>query len=53
MPDDFHFNTGECPSSDGGIQDFNNKKQVFKCNLVGLEDLRTDTDKVQASWPTT
>jgi len=47
-PSDFHFTTGECPSSDGGIQDFNNKLQVFKCNLVGLEDLRTETDKVQA-----
>ena len=47
-PNDFHFTTGECPSSDGGIQDFNNKLQVFKCNLVGLEDLRTETDKVQA-----
>jgi alpha-amylase len=46
-PDDFHFTTGECPSSDGGIQDFNNKLQVFKCNLVGLEDLRTETDAVQ------
>ena len=34
-PNDFHFNAGECPSSDGGIQDFNNKQQVFKCNLVG------------------
>ena len=40
--------TGECSSSDGGIEDFNNKNQVFKCNLVGLEDLDTETDKVQA-----
>ncbi len=46
-PGDFHYNAGECPSSDGGIQDFNNKAQVFRCNLVGLEDLRTQTDKVQ------
>jgi alpha-amylase len=46
-PEDFHFPKGECPSSDGGIQDFNNKLQVFKCNLVGLEDLDTDTDHVQ------
>ena len=38
-PNDFHFKTGECPSSDGGIQDFNNKLQVFKCNLVDLEDI--------------
>jgi alpha-amylase len=47
VPEDFHFKVGECPSSDGGIQDFNNKQQVFTCNLVGLEDLRTETDKVQ------
>ncbi|HEY5821935.1 MAG TPA: alpha-amylase family protein [Propionibacteriaceae bacterium] len=47
-PADFHYNTGECSSSDGGIQDFNNKNQVFKCNLVGLEDLDTDSAKVQA-----
>jgi alpha-amylase len=48
-PSDFHVKVGECPSSDGGIQDFNNKLQVFKCNLVGLEDLRTETDKVQGT----
>ncbi len=48
VPSDFHYNVGACPSSDGGIQDFNNKQQVFRCNLVGLEDLRTGTDKVQA-----
>jgi len=40
VPNDFHFNTGECSSSDGDIQDFNNKNQVFKCNLVGLEARR-------------
>ncbi len=46
-PSNFHFKAGECPSSDGGIQDFNNKLQVFQCNLLGLEDLRTQTDYVQ------
>lgn len=46
-PNDFHVGNGECSSSDGGIQDFNNKNQVFKCNLVGLEDLDTDKPKVQ------
>jgi alpha-amylase len=44
---DFHVPNGECPSSDGGIQDFNNNNQVFKCNLVGLQDLDTDSAKVQ------
>jgi alpha-amylase len=46
-PGDFHFNTGESPSSDGGIQDFNNEAQVWNCNLVGLEDLDTDATKVR------
>ena len=53
VPNDFHVTTGECPSTDGGIQDFNNKHQVFKCNLVGLEDLRTDTTGPAPSWPPT
>ena len=43
----FHVPAGECPSSDGGIQDFNNLLQVFHCNLLGLEDLRTETDYVE------
>jgi alpha-amylase len=47
VPNDFHFKVGACPSSDGGIQDFNSKTEVWNCNLVGLEDLRTDTTKVQ------
>lgn len=44
---DFHVPNGECSSTDGGIQDFNNKNQVFKCNLVGLEDLDTDKRNVR------
>ncbi len=47
-PSDFNFNNGTCPSSDGGVQDYNNKAQVFNCNLVGLEDLDTSTPHVQA-----
>lgn len=47
VPNDFHVPNDECSSSDGGIQDFNNKNQVFKCNLVGLEDLDTDKSDVQ------
>jgi alpha-amylase len=46
-PQNFHVPAGECPSSDGGIQDFNNLLQVFQCNLLGLEDLRTQTNDVQ------
>jgi alpha-amylase len=49
VPGDFHVKVGACPSSDGGIQDFNSKTQVWNCNLVGLEDLRTETPKVQAT----
>jgi alpha-amylase len=44
---DFHYYSGDCPSSDGGIQDYNNLAQVRNCNLVGLADLRTDTTKVR------
>ena len=57
----FHKGTGQCAtdtypippagSSDpypGTIADFNNKGQVFNCELVGLADLRTDTPEVRA-----
>ena len=47
VADDFHVEVGACPSADGGIADFNNRTEVWNCNLVGLEDLRTDTPKVQ------
>ena len=39
-----HKYSGDCPSATGGIEDFNNKQQVFNCELVGLADLDTDTD---------
>ncbi len=44
---DFHKYSGDCPSASGGIEDFNNQRQVFNCELVGLADLRTDTKKVR------
>lgn len=47
---DFHQKgTGpnDCPSASGGIEDFNNQQQVFKCELLGLADLRTDTGSVR------
>ena len=31
----------------GGIEDFNNLPQVFHCELLGLADLRTETDYVR------
>jgi alpha-amylase len=49
VPRDFHVKVGACPSSDGGIQDFNSKTEVWNCNLVGLEDLRTETAKVRST----
>jgi len=47
-PSDFHGPTGQCPSADGNIDDFNNYTQVFKCELVSLSDLRTEDPAVQA-----
>ena len=46
---DFHHNTSpaDCPTADGTIDDFNNYTQVFKCELVGLADLRTESGKVR------
>jgi alpha-amylase len=46
-PWNFHKYAGTCPSKSGGIEDFNNKQQVFNCELVGLADLRTDTNAVR------
>ncbi len=46
-PQNFHKYSGDCPSASGGIEDFNNQQQVFNCELVGLADLRTDTDVVR------
>jgi len=45
--DNFHVPKGECPTADGGIADFNNYRQVTRCNLVGLHDLRTETPYVR------
>ena len=48
---DFHHTgTGpnDCPSASGGIEDFNNRHQVFTCELVGLADLNTSSPTVQA-----
>ncbi|GAB6897221.1 alpha-amylase [Kineosporia succinea] len=44
---DFHRKGTDCPSSTGGIEDFNNLRQVRTCELVGLADLRTDSPKVR------
>ncbi|WP_162246814.1 alpha-amylase family protein [Phycicoccus sp. Root101] len=47
---DFHHKgTGpdDCTSASGGIEDFNNRHQVFTCELVGLADLDTSSPTVQ------
>ena len=46
---DFHQKGSDCPSSSGGIEDFNNLRQVDRCELVGLADLRTESDTVRAT----
>ncbi len=44
---DFHHYPADCPESDGAIHDFNNYLEVTKCELVGLADLRTESDYVR------
>jgi alpha-amylase len=54
-PSDFHSYPADCPvppdngsgSQEGSIQDFNDYTQVFNCELVGLSDLRTQSNKVR------
>jgi alpha-amylase len=46
-PENFHASSGDCPSPSGGIENFNDPQQVFRCELVGLSDLRTDTPYVR------
>jgi alpha-amylase len=54
-PSDFHSYPADCPvppdansgSLEGSIADFNDYTQVYKCELVGLSDLRTESDYVR------
>jgi alpha-amylase len=45
---DFHHAPADCPTA-GGIDDFNNYQQVTECELLGLADLRTESDHVRAT----
>src|SRR2546430_773465 len=45
---DFHHPPTDCPTA-GGIDDFNNFLQVTKCELVGLSDLRTESEKIRST----
>ncbi len=44
---DFHNYPQDCPLAGDTIVDFNNVTQVQKCELVGLSDLRTESDYVR------
>ena len=44
---DFHHLGDQCNSTTGGIDDFNNLRQVFNCELVGLADLDTGAARVR------
>jgi len=54
-PADFHSYPADCPvppttgsaDREGSIQDFNDYTQVFNCELVGLSDLRTQSNYVR------
>ncbi len=54
-PSDFHSYPQDCPiapdpgsgSQEGSVTDFNDYTQVFNCELVGLADLRTQSEKVR------
>lgn len=47
-PANFHTRPRDCPSATGGIENFNDPRQVVKCELVGLSDLRTETPYVRS-----
>lgn len=50
-PADFHrrgTGVADCPSSTGRIEDFNEHRRATKCELVGLADLRTDSQPTRA-----
>ena len=53
-PANFHKYAGDCPSASGGIEDFNNQQQVFKCELrrAGRPAHRHER-RPQHSWPAT
>ncbi|MET3807717.1 alpha-amylase [Nakamurella sp. UYEF19] len=54
-PADFHSYPKDCPiapnagstDQNGSIADFNSYTQVFNCELVGLSDLKTSSDRVR------
>jgi alpha-amylase len=47
-PADFHTNA-DCPEPSNTIDDFNDYLQVTECELVGLSDLRTESESVRTT----
>lgn len=47
-PNDFHSYPNDCPNSTMGINDWNNQTQVQECDLVNLEDLKTESSYVRS-----
>lgn len=46
--DDFHSYPGDCPNSNLAINDWNNQTQVQECELVSLEDVKTESSHVRS-----
>ncbi|WP_336855326.1 alpha-amylase family protein [Sinomonas albida] len=46
---DFHHYPADCPEPDNGIHDWNSFQEVTHCELLGLADLRTESDKVRST----
>lgn len=46
---DFHHYPVDCPEPDNGIHDWNSFQEVTHCELLGLADLRTESDLVRAT----
>lgn len=44
---DFHRYPDDCPNANLSINDWNNQTQVQKCELVALEDLKTESQHVR------
>lgn len=44
---DFHYYPDDCPEADDQIHDYDNATEVQHCELVGLSDLRTESDYVR------
>ena len=46
---DFHHYPADCPEPDNGIHDWNSFQEVTHCELLGLADLRTESDSVRST----